>query len=48
MLVRSVSLDLLSNVFVEMSEPFVRHLFYTHNQPLFNTTPLFLASITGC
>ena len=38
MLVRTISLDLLSNVFVEMSEPFVRHMFDTHNQPLFNST----------
>jgi hypothetical protein len=34
MLVRSISLDLLSNVFVEMSEPLVRHMFDTHNQLL--------------
>ena len=32
MLVRAVSLDLLSNVFVEMSEPFVRHMFDAHGQ----------------
>jgi len=48
MLVRSVGLDLLSNVFVEMSEPFVRHMFDTHNQPLFNSTSLPLALTTGC
>jgi hypothetical protein len=40
MLVRPVSLDLLSNVFVEMSEPFVRHMFDTHNQPLFNSNTI--------
>ena len=35
MLVRSISLDLLSNVFVEMSEPLVRHTFDAHDQLLF-------------
>ncbi len=34
MLVRSISLDLLSNVFVEMREPLVGHMFDTHNLPL--------------
>ena len=34
MLVRLVSLDLLSNIFVEMSEPFVRHMFDAHGQLL--------------
>jgi hypothetical protein len=34
MLVRSISLDLLSNVFVEMSEPFVGHMLDAHNQLL--------------
>lgn len=32
MLVRSIGLDLLSNVFVEMSESLVRHMFDTHDQ----------------
>jgi hypothetical protein len=36
MLVRFISLDLLSNVFVEMNDPVVRHIFNTHNQLLFN------------
>jgi hypothetical protein len=34
MLVRAISLDLLSNVFVEMREPFVRHMFDAHDQLL--------------
>ena len=34
MLMYSICLDLLSNVFVEMSEPFVRHVFNTHDQLL--------------
>jgi hypothetical protein len=34
MIVRSIGLDLLSNVFVEMSEPLVRHMFDTHDQLL--------------
>jgi hypothetical protein len=37
MVVRPVSLDLLSNVFVEMSEPLVRHMFDTHDQLLLNS-----------
>ena len=34
MLVRAIGLDLLSNVFVEMREPFVRHMFDAHDQLL--------------
>jgi hypothetical protein len=30
----SIGFDLLSNIFVEMSEPFVRHVFHAHNQLL--------------
>jgi hypothetical protein len=34
MLARPISLDLLSDVFVEMREPLVRHMFDTHNRLL--------------
>src|SRR5258705_607582 len=34
LLIRSISLDLLSNVFVEMNQPFVRHVFDAHDQLL--------------
>jgi hypothetical protein len=34
MLLAPIGLDLLSNVFVEMSEPFVGHMFDTHDQLL--------------
>jgi hypothetical protein len=34
MLARPISLDLLSNVFVEMREPLVGHMFDTHNRLL--------------
>jgi hypothetical protein len=38
-LVRSIGLDLLSNVFVELSEPLVRHSLDAHDQLLNATTP---------
>jgi hypothetical protein len=34
MLFPPVRLDLLANVFVKMTEPFIRHLFHTHHHPL--------------
>ena len=42
---RSISLYLLSNVFVEMSQPFVRHMFDAHDQLLLNTTLLRLEPV---
>jgi len=39
MLARPVGLDLSSNVFVEMSEPLVRHMFDTHDQLLLYSLP---------
>jgi hypothetical protein len=47
MLVSSISLDLPSYAFVVMGEPFVGHVFGTHDQ-LFNATLFLFFGCRGC